>query len=105
MEARKLIREVHPEVCFWAWANGRPMEFSKKEQEGKEERLRLAEAWLGPQILSRARETMLRKVADDDILDAIAALWTATRVAEGKAKTLPEHPPADTTGLPMQIVY
>ena len=54
---------------------------------------------------ARARRLRARDVADDDILDAIAALWTATRIAQGRARTLPETPLADARGLRMEIVY
>ena len=56
-----------------------------------------------------SRETVTKELrfhlVDDDIQDAIAALWTAHRLARGEAKSLPEHPPTDSTGLPMRIVY
>ncbi|MFL5635521.1 MAG: DUF429 domain-containing protein, partial [Gemmatimonadaceae bacterium] len=43
--------------------------------------------------------------ADDDILDAFAALWTAERVARGAAITLPHaDPPMDSVGLPMRML-
>jgi predicted RNase H-like nuclease len=32
-------------------------------------------------------------------------LWTAFRILEGRARTLPEEPPEDGTGLRMEIVY
>lgn len=105
-EARARIREVHPEVCFWAWNDGEPMRAPKKTPAGLRQRKALAEKWLGPGVLARARaEHARRGVGDDDILDAIAALWTATRIAEGRARTLPAIPPVDTTGLRMEIVY
>jgi predicted RNase H-like nuclease len=105
-EARARVREIHPEVCFWAWNGGKPMRHSKKKAPGRRERLALAETWLGEGVLVRAREGLSRtEVADDDILDAIAALWTATRIAEGRARTLPAVPPVDATGLRMEIVY
>ena len=104
--ATRRVREVHPEVCFWAWSDKQSMKSSKKKPEGKAERRSLAEKWLGPDVLVSARGDRLKKdVADDDILDAIAALWTADRIARGEAKTLPEHPPTDSTGLRMEIVY
>jgi len=104
--ARQRIREVHPEVCFWAWASRQPMRCHKKKPAGAAERRTLAEAWLGPEALQTCRADHPKSmVADDDILDAIAALWTATRIANGEAETLPETPPADSTGLPMEIVY
>jgi predicted RNase H-like nuclease len=105
-DVRTRIYEVHPEVCFWAWNEERAMLARKKSQEGKRGRLRLVDAWLGSQAFTYARESFLKaSVADDDILDAFAALWTATRIFEGQARTLPEVPPLDAMGLPMRIVY
>ncbi len=105
-EARQRIREVHPEICFWSWSGMRAMADRKKSHAGKTQRCKLAEEWLGPDVLISGRGNHPRKhVADDDILDAIAALWTATRIAQGVAQTLPEHPPIDSTGLPMEMVY
>ena len=104
--AREQVFEVHPEVCFWAWAGKKPMEFGKKKSAGKEERRLLAEAWLGQGIVEFARGEHLKKVlSDDDILDAIAALWTAHRIETGEAQVLPDAPPKDLTGISMQIVY
>ena len=40
----------------------------------------------------------------NDILDAIATLWTAHRILDGMAETLPPSPPQDEAGLPMRIV-
>jgi predicted RNase H-like nuclease len=104
-EARARIREVHPEVCFWAWNGEQAMRASKRTPAGLRQRKALAEKWLGAGTLTRARKCAGAGVADDDILDAIAALWTATRIAEGRARTLPERPPVDATGLRMEIVY
>jgi len=105
-EARRRIREVHPEVCFWSWASGHPMAAGKKTRAGKARRSKLAEGWLGPDVVVLGRGNHPKKhVADDDILDAIAALWTATRIVHGEAQTLPKSPPVDSTGFPMEIVY
>jgi predicted RNase H-like nuclease len=104
--ARRRIREAHPEVCFWEWNEQRAIQAGKKTRPGKQVRLRIAEHWLGDGVLQAARGGHLKKdVADDDILDAIAALWTATRIFGGRARTLPEQPPMDSTGLRMEIVY
>ena len=56
--------------------------------------------------MSRARENCLKKyLADDDILDAIAALWTARRIANGEAVRHLASPSIDEVVLPMQIVF
>lgn len=105
-DARRRIREVHPELSFWAWSGGRPMDAGKRSTAGRHARRRLAERWLGAGILARARGAHPRRdLADDDVLDAIAVLWTATRIARGEARGLPDPPPRDPTGLPMEIVY
>lgn len=102
---RATLREVHPEVSFWAWNACKAMKRHKKKG-GLAERVSLAEAWLGPGILKRARGIYLKQeLGDDDVVDAIAALWTAHRIAEGTATTLPDSPPTDETALPMEIVF
>lgn len=105
-DARGRLREAHPEVCFWAWAGGRVMSAAKKTAQGRAERCRLAESWLGPSLLARGRLGHAKTaVADDDILDAVGVLWTADRILHGDARRFPEAPPLDSTGLPMEIVY
>jgi predicted RNase H-like nuclease len=100
------IREVHPEVCFRAWNGGRPMAHPKRTKEGRLERLALIDSHFGPQAMKAVRDKYTRATAaDDDILDAFAALWTAERITRGEARTLPENPPLDSLGLPMEMVY
>jgi predicted RNase H-like nuclease len=103
---RQRIREVHPEVCFWAWQGGAAMKHSKKRAEGRAARRRLVDRDYGNAAFDAVRGSFPKKhVADDDILDAFAALWTAERIARGAAKTLPESPPTDAAVLTMEIVY
>lgn len=82
------------------------MAAAKKKKAGREERLQLAESWLGKGIVETARGEQLKKhLADDDILDSIAGLWTASRIVVGRHETLPNQPEVDEMGLPMRIVY
>ncbi len=105
-EARLRLREVHPEASFAAWNGGSPIVPGKRSAPGRSARLAVVEDWLGKGVLAAARGARSQAaLADDDILDAIAALWTATRIAAGTARTLPEDPPRDARGLPMEIVY
>lgn len=102
---RDRVYEAHPELCFSAWAGGRPMVHGKRSPEGRQERLRLVEAWLGAGVLERARGGYGRtKAADDDILDSIATLWTARRIADGDFIAL-GCGGEDECGLPMRICY
>jgi predicted RNase H-like nuclease len=103
---RDRVYEVHPEVSFRAWNGGAAMTDPKKTLTGGSARLRLVSAHFGDEAFGAVRANYSRRdVADDDILDAFAALWTAERIAAGRARTLPEQPQTDDTGLPMRIVY
>jgi predicted RNase H-like nuclease len=104
---RERVREVHPEVSFWAWNGGEAMRHKKKRAEGRDDRRALVDAHFGQAAFDDARRKFLVKdVATDDILDAFAALWTAERIAYGTAKTLPpEGNVRDAKGLRMDIVY
>jgi len=106
-KARKVIRESHPEICFWALAGFNPMEYYKKSKEGLAERLDILKSYFprSSAIYKAALGRYLRKeVAKDDILDALALAITATMLDEG-AKRLPETLEKDHLGLPMEIVY
>jgi predicted RNase H-like nuclease len=103
---RQRVREVHPEVCFCAWNGFQAMRVSKKRRAGREERLSLVRGHFGPEAYEQARSGFRRKdVANDDILDAFAALWTAERILGGQAESLPNRPQTDSEGLRMEIVY
>jgi len=42
---QKRVKEVHPEICFWAWNNSHPMLYRKKSAKGKELRRSLITDW------------------------------------------------------------
>jgi predicted RNase H-like nuclease/diadenosine tetraphosphate (Ap4A) HIT family hydrolase len=106
-DARGRLRETHPEVCFRALAGGEPMPHAKRTPHGQKQRLALLVKQL-PQargIYQAARDRFQRKqLADDDILDALALLVTAT-LFEKAGATLPADPHTDARGLPMEMVY
>jgi predicted RNase H-like nuclease len=88
-ELHARVFEVHPELCFYHWAGKKPMRHPKKTGFGFAERLALVQAAFGS-AAEEIRENISRKEAhDDDILDALAALWTAQRIHSGTAVTLP----------------
>jgi predicted RNase H-like nuclease len=104
---RRSIREIHPEVCFWALAGRNPMTHSKTTLEGREERLRILRRY-EPRIsllLSDALSKTLRKdVQADDVLDAAVAFVTAEATA-GELRSLVGVPSHDPAGLPMEMLY
>ncbi len=106
-EARGKIREIHPEVLFWALNGRKAMSHKKSRHEGFEERLRVLRRYfsLTDSLVKEALSTVLGKgVARDDILDALAAAVTALH-GEGHITSIPEQPERDAFGLPMEMVY
>ena len=106
-KARHIVREVHPEICFWALAGGSPLSNRKKTDGGFHERLALLEGFrpsVGEEFARIRTEFRCWDVADDDILDAMATAITAS-TDPAALKTLPEHPTMDSRGLPMEMVY
>lgn len=108
-KARRLVREVHPEVCFWAFAGETPMRFPKKAKAkaGFRERAAVLSSLRSstPDDISEiAREFRRKDVAWDDITDAFVAAATASQPLE-RLRSLPAAPESDCYGLPMEIVY
>lgn len=102
-----VLRECHPELCFWALNDRQPMAHSKKQHAGRQQRLAvLARYFQGcQQLLQQAgTEFLRRQVALDDIIDALACAVTA-HCGFGVYRTVPERPPQDGHGLAMEIVY
>lgn len=106
---RKSIREVHPEVCFWALNGKNSLQHKKDQPEGEAERIRILEARnIEPrtrEILAAVQKQYPSKTAPDDILDALAAAVTARLGHPNRLATLPAKPPHDARGLPMEMVY
>ena len=98
------VREVHPEVSFYKIAGGQPMKFSKKKSAGKDERRELLAPIYGHWLVEALAKRRFLSSAEDDILDAFIALWTAERIAMRQAQTIPTEPPKDPHGLRMEIV-
>jgi predicted RNase H-like nuclease len=106
-KALSIIRESHPEICFWALAGCNPMEHYKKTPQGLRERLGLLKKQFprASAIYKAALDRYLRKeVGRDDILDALAVAITALRRKDNGA-SLPPYADKDALGLPMQMVY
>ena len=113
------IQESHPEVCFWALnggTHGSAMATGKKTALGFWERFKVlrrhvrnVDTILDVFTEVRRRGYKKSKVADDDILDALALAITAKIVSRNPDRlgTLPDKPPTDNSKkkLPMEMVY
>jgi predicted RNase H-like nuclease len=104
--AKGIIRESHPEICFWALAGERPMKHSKKTMEGIEERLDVLNGIerKSQEIYKEALSKFPRKYATkDDIVDALALALSAC--PQGELMQIPSEREEDERGLVMEIVY
>jgi predicted RNase H-like nuclease len=97
------IREIHPEISFCI-AFGGPLRYSKKTAEGRQERLAiLLRNDLSFDPIQERKRLSSTRVGVDDLIDAAAALLTASRMSEGRAQVL-GNGAVDARGLRMEIV-
>src|SRR5260221_3492892 len=82
------VREVHAEVSFYCLAGKRAMQYSKKSLAGHNERRRLLEPIFGQALNDALAKKSSLGSAQDDILDAFVALWTAERIVLGLAQSI-----------------
>ncbi|MFV8836262.1 DUF429 domain-containing protein [Aquisalimonas sp.] len=103
LDWRQRVYEVHPEVSFTLWNANTPMRHNKKRTLGRQERIALIERDL-PGALEATQDALSgQRYAGDDLLDALAAFWSAARIARGEAVFFPETVERDECGLPMVI--
>ncbi|MDY6819847.1 MAG: DUF429 domain-containing protein [Halobacteriales archaeon] len=103
-----MIRESHPEVCFWG-LHGEPMASNKQTEAGRQARLSVLTS-IEPTIATVYAEACDRyrraTVGRDDIIDALCLALVAARGLDcEELATLPADPPTDPKGLPMEMVY
>ena len=94
------ICEAHPEVSFATLNGGRPLADSKASWVGVPLRRGLLAA-AGIRLPDDLGEA--NRVPVDDVLDAAAAAWSASRVAAGLAESLPNPPDVHSDGLESAI--
>lgn len=98
--ARGRTHEVHPELSFAQMNGGKPLAAGKKSIEGALARRGLLVQYYGESAVAGVERSYDRKAAGmDDLYDALAALWSAERIARGEARSLPEPGEVDAMGL------
>lgn len=99
------VREVHPEVCFWALNGGNPLSDGKRRSAGRMERSLLRRVLRGLREQSPVPREMPEGCAVDDYTDALVAAWTAVCIVRGLAQRVPHDPVPDEDGLRMEIWF
>jgi predicted RNase H-like nuclease len=106
-ERQAFVREVHPELVFAILSGrGRGLVEPKRTEAGERLRLRLLRR-VAPHFDPAAVRAALgrSRVARDDVIDAVACVVAARRIALGKALVLPDGlVERDGRGLRMEIV-
>ena len=96
------LYEIHPELSFRAMNHEEVILESKKSKEGFEIRNALLRRYFESFDFESIRNLYPRKdVMDNDILDALAVLWSTKRIQANEASFLPKIPEKPN----MQIVY
>ena len=109
--AQPEVREVHPEVCFWALNGHVPLNHRKATPLGQAERLGILGNYLDNPNVQGILEGSLERfprshVGRDDVIDAMAAAITGYN-SQGNLQSLPNQPPHDPMYpiLQMEMVY
>jgi predicted RNase H-like nuclease len=98
-EWRFRLREVHPELSFALMSGGAPLRFPKKSPEGQRVRQALLSRVFGKAAVAGILAARVRRAAQvDDLLDAMAALWSGERLLRGEALILGDPDARDATG-------
>ena len=99
------VYEVHPEVCFYFLNDRNRLRHPKRMPFGIAERYSLLRKPFEG-VAEIVRDSVPKSAAaEDDVLDALAALWTARRIREGSSSRIPSGQlEMDAHGLPMQML-
>lgn len=105
-EAREVVAESHPELCFRALA-GEPLSYDPGTAAGYAERLRVLAAFDADapvDVVNASEATGGHEVRVADVIDATVLALTA-RPGPGELRSLPPEPSLDPEGLPMRMLY
>ncbi|MEM1155825.1 MAG: DUF429 domain-containing protein [Pseudomonadota bacterium] len=100
------IKEAHPELCFFGLNNQEAMQYNKKTQQGRDQRLAVLAKYIPKiegQLIAASKSYPRRLVALDDFVDAAVTALAAT--LHQHCVRVPTTPQLDPAGIPMEILY
>ena len=105
-DLRDVAYEVHPELSFKILNGGDSIVAAKRNPTGESIRRSLIKNYFGSGAFNEIRNNHYQKdVANHDINDTFAVLWTAERIFRGDVKVIPVEIEFDSVGLRMGIWY
>ena len=99
---QRTVFEVNPELIFYQLNDDQPLHYSKRYSIGVKERRALLENKL--QGAERIFEEKVPGVTERHVVDALADVWAARRIAARSVTRVPEMPEWDDEGLRMEIL-
>lgn len=102
-ELQTRVHEVHPELSFAEMNNSRAVLTKKSRPDGRSERIKLLGVSGFPWSQLPSATYLKKDVTDNDIVDACACAWSARRILEGRALSIPDQLEKDARGLVMSI--
>ncbi|MEA3077675.1 MAG: hypothetical protein QOF60_2583 [Actinomycetota bacterium] len=99
---QRTVFEVHPELAFHRLNGDAPLRYSKRDVVGAKERRTLIETKFPG--AERVTDHRVKGARRHHVVDALADLWTARRIASKAVQRLPAEPEWDDLGLRMEIV-
>ena len=99
---QRVVFSGHPELSFYHLNDSQPLRWSKRTEEGRNERRSILTAKI-PGI-HRILESELKGVPESHLYDASALLWTARRTFGRAAKRIPSDGEWDSEGLRTEFV-
>lgn len=99
---QRTVYEAQAELSFLVLNADKPLQRSKKTEEGIAERRAVLEKRM--QGINRIIDASLPGVPTSHLYDAAALLWTARRIFAKAATRIPENPEWDAEGLRKEIV-
>lgn len=106
-ELKDKVFESHPELLFMNLNRGKIFQ-KKNTKKGLRHRLDLIKEHepIAAEFFRDIKEEFRRnEVEEDDIVDSMVLALAANQSVEKGIKTIPENPPADSSGLKMAIHY
>ena len=104
VDAAVLRLRAHHDLEQLVVLRGAPCAHPKATAAGHEERVDALAAHFEPASFAVAVHAQLRGARPDDVLDALAAAWTARRIARGEAVVLGDPDQRDARGMRCTIV-
>lgn len=99
---QRSVYSVHPELSFYQINSDQPLSYAKESVRGMRERTELVTKRM--QGADRILAEEIEGATASQLLDAVAALWTARRIKAKAATRIPMDPEWDDEGLRVEWV-